>query len=186
MNNALFRFAAQHNLSLIVRFHNEVRASLAKKLAETDGLLNTTKAHQGRIALLVQRDHHSKVFEEMLRCTTFLLMYAHAEEWFYHVWRTYARTCEVTFRGSIKRFKPVLKDGLKLDLSNDKNWRCLCDAEKVRDCLLHVNGRVSLTKNPDEIRKIAHERGLILEESLDRIEVSGDFLNGEAEGQPLF
>ena len=41
-----------------------------------------------------------------------------------------------------------------MDLSKDRDWRLLNDAEKIRNCLLHANGRIDLVKNKAEIDSI--------------------------------
>ena len=116
--------------------------------------------------------------DEMLRRTTFLLMYSHVEEWLFHVWKTYARNVKLDCNeGSIARFKPVLKT-LGVDLSND-NWGLLRDAEKVRNCLLHANGRISLMKpeKREEIERIVQKRNDLLAIKGDRLYIEGEFLN---------
>jgi hypothetical protein len=177
MRDILLQEAAQHNLSLIIDFHNELRAGLAARVTTIDEVLNTTEAPQERSSLQHQRVIYAEVFDEMLRWTTFFLMYAHAEEWFFHVWKTYARSCPLESReGSIQRFKPVLKM-LGINLLKDSNWQLLCDAEKIRECLLHANGRVSLMRRPQEINRITHRRKNMLEIANDRLRIGGQFLN---------
>jgi len=178
MRDILFQGSARHNLALIINFHNEFRAGLVARVAEIDASLNATEAPQERMSLQHQRVTYTEVFDEMLRWTTFFLMYAHAEEWFFHVWKTYARSCQLeSGEGSIQRFKPILKTGLGIDLSKDSNWQLLCDAEKIRECLLHANGRVSLMKKPQKIKRIVHRRKNMLEIVNDRLRIAGEFLN---------
>jgi hypothetical protein len=177
MRDILFQGSAKHNLSLIINFHNEFRAGLGARVAEIDESLKATDALQERIELQHQRVVYTEVFDEMLRWTTFFLMYAHAEEWFFHVWKTYARSCQLEpGEGSIQRFKPVLEIGLGIDLSKDSNWQFLCDAEKIRECLLHANGRVSLMKKPQDIKRIISRRKNMLEVANDRLRIAGEFL----------
>ena len=177
MRDILFQGADQHNLSLIINFHNELRAGLAARVTTIDEALKITEPPQESSLLQHQRVIYAEVFDEMLRWTTFFLMYAHAEEWFFHVWKTYARSCQLEPReGSIQRFKPVLKM-LGIDLSKDSNWQFLCDAEKIRECLLHANGQVSLMRRPQEISRISHRRKNMLEIANDRLRIGGQFLN---------
>ena len=118
LRNELVQGSFQGNLNLIVWFHNEFRDDLRTKLTEGDKPPNTTT--------------DIELLDEMLRRTTFVLMYSHIEEWLFHVCKPH--TPDERLRssgGSITRFKPVLKT-LGVDLSND-NWGFLCDAEKVRN-----------------------------------------------------
>ena len=41
-----------------------------------------------------------------------------------------------------------------MDLSKDRDWSLLIDAEKIRNCLLHANGRIDLVKNKAEIDSV--------------------------------
>jgi len=173
----IFQWCAEYNLSLIIKFHNVLLRYLMYKVAEIDESLNATKDHQKCISLACEKAVYAEVFDEELRRVTFLLIYAHTEEWFFLLWKEYAPDCQLGSKdGSIQRFKPVLKK-LGFDLSKDKNWQFLCDAEKIRNCLLHANGRPSLMRSPNEIKRIVNSHKNTLEIKVGRIRITGEFLN---------
>jgi hypothetical protein len=178
MRDSFFQFSARHNLSLILDFHTEFRDYLEERTVAIDRALTTATTRQECVALQCQRHNYAEVFDEQLRWTTFLLMYAHAEEWFFHLWRTYAPTCQLETRvGSIRRFRPALSHLLGNDMPNGGNWQLLCDAEKIRHCLLHSNGRVSLMKKPEEIELIVERHNQMLGITNDRLRIALPFLD---------
>jgi hypothetical protein len=178
MRDWFFQFSARHNLSLILGFHMEFRGYLEEKTTAIEKELSAAQTSQDRIALQHQKITYAEVFDVQLRSTTFLLIYAHAEEWFFHLWRTYAPTRQLDARaGSIRRFRPVLKSHLGIDVLNGGNWQLLCDAEKIRDCLLHAKGRISLMKKPEEIKLIVKRHKQMLGIVNDRLQIDLPFLD---------
>jgi len=41
-----------------------------------------------------------------------------------------------------------------MDLEKDTDWQFICDCEKIRDGLLHANGRIDLSEDKAELEKI--------------------------------
>ena len=62
----------------------------------------------------------------------------------------YLSTENIGGKGSLGRFRNVVKK-LGIDLSS-KTWQNLMNAEEVRNWLLQANGRISLLKDPKNIR----------------------------------
>ena len=62
-----------------------------------------------------------------------------------------------------------------VDLSSNY-WQVLMDAEEVRNCLLHANGRISLLKDSNKIRNIINKKGLKLTIDKDRVIISSEYL----------
>ena len=76
------------------------------------------------------------------------------------------------------RFKPILKPALGMELDKDADWQFICDCEKVRDCLLHANGRIDLLR---EKKKVDLEGAIkrfkdLLTVRTDNVEIAGEFL----------
>jgi hypothetical protein len=69
-----------------------------------------------------------------------------------------------------------MKSHLGIDVLNGGHWQLLCDAEKIRDCLLHANGRVSLLKKPEEIKLIVKRHKDMLVIANDRLQIALPFL----------
>jgi hypothetical protein len=87
-------------------------------------------------------------FISYLLNAAFLQMYAEIEEQLYH-------SCEktmITNENSIIRFKAgVIKLGY--DLSCNAQWEILLNSSKIRNCLLHANGRLDISSDRDNILK---------------------------------
>jgi hypothetical protein len=176
MRDWFFQFSARHNLSLILSFHTEFQGYLEEKTAAIEKELSAVQTSQERISLQRQKITYAEAFDVQLRWTTFLFIYAHAEEWFFHLWRTYASIPLDARAGSIRRFRPVLKS-LAIDVLSGADWLLLCDAEKIRDCLLHANGRVSLLKKPEEVKLIVKQNKHMLISVNDRLQIALPFLD---------
>lgn len=78
--------------------------------------------------------------------------------------------------GSIRRFKSVFQDVPEMDLGKDRDWQFICDCEKIRDCLLHANGRIDLLRNSVEIEKIIACSNGLLKVHVKSVEITGKFL----------
>ncbi|MCX6238414.1 MAG: hypothetical protein NTY07_12800 [Bacteroidia bacterium] len=115
-------------------------------------------------------------YDRNLHVNTFLMMYSYLEEWLYIDWKAYAPDVEIdkNKKGSIGRFKNIVKL-LGVDLSS-KYWQTLMEAEEIRNCFLHANGRISLLIDPQEVRRIVEKKGSKLEIVRDRIVISGEYL----------
>ena len=177
MRDWFFQFSARHNLSLILSFHMEFRGYLKERAAAMKKELSPAKTREDRLSLQQRKITYAEVFDVQLRSTTLLFIYAHAEEWLFHLWRTYAPAIPLDDRaGSIRRFRPVLKS-LGIDVLNGSDWQLLCDAGKIRDCLLHANGRMSLLKKPEEVKLIVKRHKHMLEIVNDRLQITLPFLD---------
>ena len=168
------RFARRHDFSRIVRFHNESRSYLRDNIGRADALDPTL----GTLWKARWRD-----FDGLLRTNTFLMLYAYAEEWLNILSKKRHPMISIKDGGSISRYKTVLRDGFGLDVSSNL-WCLLTDCEKIRDCLLHANGRVDLMQNESEIRSTAKRRGLNIK--LNRLQISSKFLASFAEQTEAF
>lgn len=173
-----FNWAQKNNLTLIVDFHNEVRRNfqneivkINRKLEAADGL-----SDQDKIKLEARKNNYINTFEPYLRINTFLMMVSHLEEWLYHIWKRHTPATDLLeAKGSIGRFKPVLKE-IGVDLSRSESWMFVKGCQDIRSCLLHANGRVSLNRNPERIRNFVAQHGDKISIECDRLVLEGRFL----------
>jgi hypothetical protein len=112
----------------------------------------------------------------MLLVNTFLMMYSFLEEFMYIVWKKFSKGVHVSNKGSIKRFKDVFKKSLGMDLEKDSDWQFIVRCEKIRNCLLHANGRIDLSTEQSEVRKIISSSNGLLDSDLQRIILKRDFI----------
>lgn len=133
---AMERAWAEINLSHLVGFYKAVRALLKEKLQSPD--IAKDPALKSTLGL----------YDVMNAGNTLLVALAWFEEMLYHVWKDRHPGKRPPKKGSMtERYKPLLKD-LGVDLAGGTSWSVLKDAEKIRHCLLHANGRISLMRNP--------------------------------------
>jgi len=168
IKNQIIAWATNHNLTWLISFHNNVRTLLKNQLKDLEG--NKTKAIDNRIARDALYD-----YDRLLHINTFLMMYSYLEEWLYHYWHSYVPHAKLEDReGSLGRFKNVAQL-LGIDLCS-KLWQELRNAEELRNCLLHANGRISLLKNPNKIKSVIESKNSGLEIMNDRVVISGMYL----------
>jgi hypothetical protein len=127
--------------------------------------------------LIIKKEFYINTFDSMLRTNTFLMMYSYLEEFLYHVRKWFAKNQDIKYSGSLERFKEVVRNILNVDLGKDREWNLLLDYEKVRDCLLHANGRVSIARKKDDLEDLIKNSHGYLRNKNDRIELSGEYLN---------
>jgi len=168
LKNKLMVWSSTHNLNLLIGFHNYVRGLLKDQLKD----LEATKTIDIEVKL-----HKDALYDydHMLHINTFLMMYSYLEEWLYHCKKTYVLNINlVNGGGSLGRFKNVAKQ-LGIDLSS-KLWQDLKNAEEIRNCILHANGRISLLKYPQKVKTIIEEENSGLKIVKDRVVISSDYL----------
>ena len=174
----MFDWAQRHNLALVVDFHNEVKRNFQNEIARMNDRLENDRAlsAEERTGLESRKNDYINIFEPRLRINTFLMMVSYLEEWLYLIWKRHApATGLLEAKGSIGRFKPVLKE-IGIDLSRSGPWMFLKGCQDVRSCLLHANGRASLNRNPEKVRKFVAQCGDIIRIESDRLVLAGGFL----------
>jgi hypothetical protein len=153
----LFNWASNINIGYIISFHEFIISELRRKERELDQAIASYEGDQkGKVDLLVERDLYVSTYKQHLMSNTFLLLYSHLEEWLFHIGKRYANSIKLSNknRGSISRFTPVVQYALRLDVSQDEKWQFLLQAEKIRNCLLHANGRIDLSRDSQELRRL--------------------------------
>ena len=171
-------FEPVNDLAFIVSFHDEVRRNFQKEISRINGVLgeSASLSEQQIADLEARKDLYINTFEPYLRINTFLMMVSHLEEWLFHTWKRLAPTTELLeAKGSIGRFKPVLKE-IGVDLSRSKPWMFVKGCQDIRSCLLHANGTVSLNRNPEKIHNFVAQHSDKMEVEADRLVLTGEFL----------
>lgn len=168
LKNQLMAWSSMHNLNWLIGFHNYVRGLFKDQLKELEKCENKD---------IENKLHKSALYDydRILHINTLLIMYSYLEEWLYHCWKTYAPNIDLVGRaGSLGRFKNVARQ-LGVNLSS-KLWQDLKNAEEVRNCLLHANGRISLLKDPQKIKTIIEKKNSGLKIVNDHVELSSEYL----------
>lgn len=129
------------NINNIVNFHNEVQFLLKKKqdqISQVHTAKDDTQLINEKLLKSAINHHHN-----YLTTNTFLMLYSLTEEWLF----IFAGK-PLNNGGGINRFNfSLINKGLKED---SPEWQALLQFEKVRNCILHANGRVSFVKKSDQ------------------------------------
>ena len=88
---------------------------------------------------------YSVVYPERLRNNSFLMLFSLFEETMVDTCRLVSGAAFTGVGSGIKRFKKPLYDA-GLDLFDTGDWAFLMDCQKIRNALLHANGRPHLLK----------------------------------------
>lgn len=168
LKNQLIAWASMHNLNYLIRFHNHVRDLFRGQFHDLEKSDIKEKDKNFNKSILQDYDRN-------LHINTFLMMYSYLEEWLYVAWKAYAPKVELqNKKGSIGRFRNIVKQ-LGGDLSSSY-WQVLMDAEEIRNCLLHANGRISLLKDSKKVKDIIARKDSRLNIVKDRVVISGEYL----------
>lgn len=168
LKNQLIAWASMHNLNYLIRFHNHVRDLFRGQFHDLEK--SDIKEKDKKLNKSILQD-----YDRNLHINTFLMMYSYLEEWLYVAWKAYAPKVELqNKKGSIGRFRNIVKQ-LGGDLSSSY-WQVLMDAEEIRNCLLHANGRISLLKDSKKVKDIIARKDSRLNIVKDRVVISGEYL----------
>lgn len=167
MKNEMLKFNFNQNIYLIVQYHNQLNALIGSHIAKINDLNPTIDAK-------VTSEVYKNTFYPQLRNTCLLLLMSHFEEACYLLWKSKAKETELDKKKySIRKYKPVLE---KIGTFSNVAWNTITDAEKVRHCLLHCYGRLSLYNDKKAIEEIIKKYNDELEINLDRIDVKEKFI----------
>ena len=158
---ALHDFAAAHNLSEIVNFHNVVRACLSEKASEFADDVVVKSALEN--------------YTDYLATATFLMVYSYFEEDLYLLWKWKAKNVQRGKEKSIKRYQPVLA-WLGFDLGHS-SWQFMLEATDIRHSLLHANGRLDHNPNRQRLDSIVAKYPGELSVMHSRLRVTAEFLS---------
>lgn len=176
IKNKAFSWSMIHNLHLIIKFHNEQHQMMKNQVSTINRKLNSCNDKDERKKLLIANDIYNNTFKELLKRNIFLMLYSQLEEYLYHVWKIYAKEQTVSNSGSLKRYNKIMRSVLSKDLGQVREWNLLCDYEKVRNCILHANGRMSILRNKNDLEIIINKSNGQLNKKKDRIELAGEYL----------
>jgi len=169
-----FKIAKSISSGFIINYHNQMKRLIQNEIVWFNEQLNKNDADENELREIQDtKDLYLNEYLYFLRSNVFLMLFSHLEEWLEHARRTFSPNVPKRERASsIGRFSPVLQD-LGIDLGKNKNWSFLADCAYVRDCLLHANGRVSMSKQKDKLKSYIKGKtsGVILEN--DRIKING-------------
>ena len=106
-------------------------------------------------------------------------MFGHFEEMIYLLWRDKnVNSIPLDSGFGISKFKSYIKDSLGDAFEKCHEYLHICQAQKVRNSLLHIAGRVSLSKESKSLEQIIKHRPTLYSIELDRIKISYEGLLG--------
>ncbi|WP_414730263.1 hypothetical protein [Zhongshania aliphaticivorans] len=149
----MFKWMMETNLSLVAQFHNHVNVILAEKSSEIESVEELKKADKA-----YWKQNYENHFPKKLRETAFLLMFGHLEEMLFLLSQSFnPHKTELGKGMGIVKFKPYIKSLLNEELASSTDYQTIRGAQFVRNSLMHIAGRVSLSKNRSDLERLVRE-----------------------------
>jgi hypothetical protein len=173
IRQSLTRCAYKNNINMVTEWHNKLFIGINEGLAELEELLEKSqeKDQIGNIKSSIH--YYENYMSDNLRNFTLIMHLSNFEE----ISTLICKEMKVPIEkgSSIDRFKKGWAKKLRKPLGDVTAWTTLKDAEKIRHAILHSAGRISLNRNPEEIKGIIKKENL--KENQDRIYATGPYLN---------
>ena len=169
-NSAIFYEIMIHeNLNWITRFHNHIKRILEEKTDEIPKLEDIDENDKKYWVHV-----YENTFSERNREVAFLQMFGHLEECLYLLWKKSSEPKVELGKGHsmASKFKPFIKSVLGKALETSDAYRHITEAQTVRNSLIHVAGRISLSDDKDELKRITRrKKRKYYQEKIDRIKI---------------
>lgn len=161
----------ENNLNWSAIFHNHIDVILKEKVKEIPEI--ETLSDENRV---YWKNIYENNFPKQLRNTTFLMMFGHFEEMLFLLWKQYnPSNVELDKKGfGITKFKTYIKTTLQVDLGQHQSYQQISEAQKIRNSLLHIAGRVSLAKDAKALNSIIKRNPSFYSIELDRVQLHYD------------
>ena len=179
INIKLFLWAMNHNISWNVNFHNEIRRLIHNEIVNLN--LKLDEAESEEIFDLKTFKYKKNIlideFDVSLTLNSFLMQWSLLEEILYHCAKSYYPDDTIQLqKSSIQKYKPMVTAAIK-DISGYTPWAVIVSAEKIRNCLLHINGRISLSRDCDWLRNVVKITPNYFREKNDRLAITNGYVN---------
>jgi hypothetical protein len=181
-----------YNIDRIVDYHNEIKRLFQNEICYINRKLDDeTVVKSLSDNLLVRKGRYENGFYPQMIITNFLMMFSYLEEFLYLVNGRSKNKLEVENTegsGSIGRFKEVVKD-INPQILKLQIWQFFINAEKVRNCLLHANGRIDILNTPNKIKNlenIINSSKKLLKLDKSRLMLSSDYISKFSENIKSF
>jgi hypothetical protein len=173
IRQVFIRMAYKHNINMVTDWHNKLFIGINEGIEELEHLLDKAaeKRKEKNLKLAI---HHYEIFlSDNLRNFTLIMHLSNFEEISTLVCRE--TQVDIDVNSSIDRFKKGWSRKLGKPLGKVAGWAILKEASKIRHVILHSGGRISLNRNPEEIRKIIRKEKL--KENQDKVYATEKYLN---------
>lgn len=167
-SDEMFEWMMETNLSLTAQFHNHVKSILSEKSGEIDQVESLDEAQKE-----YWKRNYDTHFPKKLRETAFLLMFGHLEEMLFLLSKSYNPHGADLGNGiGIIKFKPYIKSLLNDELAASRDYQIIREAQLVRNSLIHIAGRISLSRSRKELESLLKKSP----DSADRVQITAEGL----------
>ncbi|WP_185839956.1 hypothetical protein [Vibrio cholerae] len=159
-------FFLRFNLSNITKFHNHIFDFFKEKLntLKVDEQVNPGYANW-------LKDEYEVHLPNQLRKSTFLMIFGHLEESLYLLWAENGKPeCLEHKAFGLKKYKKFLSCYVHMDLSCNDDYQFVLNCQLIRNAIIHIAGRVSLSKDSEKLK-------MVIEQHKDCFQINNDRVN---------
>jgi hypothetical protein len=177
----ILNFFDSYNVDRIVNYHNEIKRLFQNEISYINKKLDDESISDSiKKDLLARKNRYLNDYHPQMIITNFLMMFSYLEEYLFLIKGRAIINVELLEKESgIGRFKNVIKS-IDEAIVGSHLWLFFLNAQKVRNCLLHANGRIDMMKSfNDRVRLgniIESSKGLLSIE-LSRIKLSSGYIS---------
>ena len=171
-SDEMFEWMMETNLSLTAQFHNHVKSILSEKAGEIDQIENLDEAQKE-----YWKRNYDTHFPKKLRETAFLLMFGHLEEMLFLLSKSHNPHGAHLGNGiGIIKFKPYIQSLLNDELAASRDYQVIREAQIVRNSLMHIAGRISLSRSRKELENLLKKSPNSYQVKADRVQITAEGL----------
>jgi len=150
----ILRFVIVQNCNVLIRYHNFLKSTLDEKIHEIERMIEDESDHKKEINLRSLHHEASNCYKSQLVGTCLLQLMAHIEESLFHIHKSMVRSIDVSKGSSIERYKEVISFVTGINIGLIPEWGILLEAERIRHCLIHCDGRIQLFNRSNMKKKL--------------------------------
>ncbi|EGX7690509.1 hypothetical protein [Vibrio parahaemolyticus] len=158
-----------NNLDQITRFHNHVHGFFNDNLQESQ--VSDEINQQQRNWLKNEYEVH---LPNQLRKSVFLTMFGHFEECLHASWQSAGKPDCLKSAYGINRYSSFLSKYLGIDIGSNPSYGYIKDCQLVRNAIIHIAGRVSLSKDNTKLESVVRRNKDCFEIVHDRIYLTNE------------
>jgi len=158
-----------NNLNQITRFHNHVHGFFNDNLQDSQTSDEINQAQKNWL-----KNEYEVNLPNQLRKSVFLTMFGHFEECLLLSWQTSGEPDCIESGFGLKKYKKFLSKHLEIDLGSSESYCYITDCQLVRNSIIHIAGRISLSKDAEKLESVVCRNQGCFAVEHDRIYLTND------------
>ncbi len=158
------------NLNQITGFHNHVHGFFNDNLRDSQNADDITNGQKNWL-----KSEYEVHLPNQLRKSVFLMMFGHLEEHLHLTWVEAGKPDNLFKRKfGLTKYKRFFTESLGIDVGSNKDYQFITDSQLVRNSIIHIAGRVSLSKDEKLLLNAINRNKTYFEQKNDRVYITND------------